>query len=195
MKTVLAMLMAMSVSVLAGYTYEIKDGDYFIVRSLSGSQSILFTGGGGHDLNLFDNSRADVQNTSSLAEGYGGIWDITAGGYSSITVGDGEIHDLAIGTYATAHLSGGWIDRIWSYYGVPDSSRITLVCNPGYQITYTGSLATAISGTWQDGSAFSIQLVNPSGNSPVLSNMTIIPEPTTILLVCAGGLFLKHRRK
>jgi hypothetical protein len=63
MKSVLVILMLMSVTVLAGYTYEIKDGDYFIAISLNDSQSMLVTGGGGYYLNLFDNSQTIVPNT------------------------------------------------------------------------------------------------------------------------------------
>lgn len=141
-------------------------------------------------------STALINNTSPLiSEGNGGIWQIRPGAYSSIIINDGEIHRLSFSSYATAHISGGQFDQIWSYYASPDAARITLICNPGYQITYTGGLATAISGIWRDGSAFNIQLVNPSGNSPVLSNMTIIPEPMSIFLLGLGGLLIVRKNK
>jgi hypothetical protein len=47
MKTVLAMILAMSVTVFAAYDYVIQDGDHFGAISLSNSQTMLVTGGGG----------------------------------------------------------------------------------------------------------------------------------------------------
>jgi hypothetical protein len=46
MKTVLAMLVVMSVSVLAGYDFTITDG-YFEAKTLTDSQTMLVTGGEG----------------------------------------------------------------------------------------------------------------------------------------------------
>jgi hypothetical protein len=185
--------LVLSASAVASYTYVIEEGDYFEAKSLTGTQSILVTGGGGYQLNLFYYSQAVIQDTSDLEEYKGGIWDITAGGYSNITIKDGAIHRITIGSYATAQISGGQIDQIWSSYATPDASRIMLTCNPGYQITYTSGIATAISGTWRDSSAFNIQLVNPSGRSSVFSNMTIIPEPTSLLLLAIGGLLIRRK--
>jgi hypothetical protein len=193
-KLVFIILLVLSASALASYTYTIADGMNFGDLILNDTQSILLTGGWGHYLDLNDFSSATINNTKSLiSEGNGGIWRIYQNGYSHLEMSGGEIHQLLPGTYSRSLLSGGRIDQIWSYYGVPDPSRITLVCNPGYQITYTGSFVTAISGTWRDGSAFNIQLVNPSGSSSVYSNMTIIPEPATMLLLAVGGMLLRRK--
>jgi len=194
MKTLVAILLLMSATLIAGYDFEIKEGDWFGAQTLTGTQSMLVTGGGGDALTLFDHGRADIQNTSPLVEGYGGIWQIMAIGYSHLAITGGEIHRLTIGTYATAHISGGQIDQIRSSYFGPDASRITLTCNPGYLLSYTNGVVTGISGTWWDGSDFNIQLVNPAGSSTVFSNMTIIPEPATMLLLGLGGVFLRRRQ-
>jgi hypothetical protein len=192
MKTFSAVLLLLSATLIAGYDFEIKDGDY-VSKSLTGSQSILVTGGGGVSLALWESSHAVIQNTSPLVEGYGGIWQITAGGYSNLSISGGEIHRLTIGTYATAQISGGQIDQIRSAYFGPDASRIILTCNPGYLLSYTNGVVTGISGTWRDGSDFNIQLVNPAGSSTVFSNMTIIPEPATMLLLAVGGVLIRKK--
>ncbi|HML76396.1 MAG TPA: PEP-CTERM sorting domain-containing protein [Anaerohalosphaeraceae bacterium] len=116
-----------------------------------------------------------------------------AGGYSDITISGGEIRRLTIGTYATAQISGGQIDQIWSSYFLPDANRIILTCNSGYLLSYTNGVVTGISGTWRDGSDFNIQLVNPAGSSTVFSNMTIIPEPATMLLLAVGGMLIRRK--
>ena len=54
-----------------------------------------------------------------------------------------------------------------------------------------------LTGTWGDDSGFSIQLVNQAGFDPVIDNIafTIVPEPATLLLITAGALALRRRRK
>ncbi len=140
-----------------------------------------------------DHSQATIIKTSPLVEGDGGIWEIRATAYSNLTFTGGAVHRLTIGTYATAQISGGQIDQIWSSYALPDPSRIILTCNPGYLLSYTNDIVTGISGTWRDGSDFNIQLVNPAGSSTVFSNMTIIPEPATMLLLAVGGMLIRRK--
>ncbi|HML76697.1 MAG TPA: hypothetical protein PKB02_19555, partial [Anaerohalosphaeraceae bacterium] len=187
MKRFMMLLMGLSLPALAGYTYEVQDEDYFVAMTIENSQTMLVTGGGGYYLNLFDYSQAVIKNTSPLVEGYGGIWEIHATAYSNLAFTGGAVHRLTIGTYATAQISGGQIDQIWSSYFLPDANRIILTCNPGYLLSYTNGVVTGISGTWLDGSNFNIRLVNPAGSSTVFSNMTIIPEPATMLLLAVGG--------
>jgi len=193
MKCLVMLLMGLSLPALAGYTYEVNDGDWFGAKTLTGTQSMLVTGGGGDALTLFGYSQAEIKNTSPLVEGYGGIWQITAADYSHTVITGGEIHTLLIGIYATAQISGGRIDQIRSSYALPDASRIVLTCNPGYLLSYTNSVVTGISGTWQDGTEFNIYFDNPAGSSTVFSNMTIIPEPATMLLLAVGGLLLRRK--
>jgi hypothetical protein len=46
MKTLVAILLLMSATLIAGYDFEIKDGDWFEAQTLTGTQSMLVTGGG-----------------------------------------------------------------------------------------------------------------------------------------------------
>jgi hypothetical protein len=46
-KLALLISLALSASALASYTYVIEDGDFFGAKTLTGTQSMLVTGGGG----------------------------------------------------------------------------------------------------------------------------------------------------
>ncbi len=46
MKWFMMLLVGLSLPALAGYTYEVQDGDYFIGISLNNNESALITGGG-----------------------------------------------------------------------------------------------------------------------------------------------------
>jgi hypothetical protein len=45
-------------------------------------------------------------------------------------------------------------------------------------------------GNWLDGPPFSIEYINVSGYQPVWQNITVIPEPTTLIQLGLGGLML-----
>jgi hypothetical protein len=47
MKTFATSLLLLSATLIAGYDFEIKDGDWFGAQTLTGTQSMLVTGGGG----------------------------------------------------------------------------------------------------------------------------------------------------
>jgi len=138
----------------------------------------------------------DIRNTSSpVIAGESGIHDIDVGGTSKLSISGGCVGAIGFFDNAIAILSGGQINGIRSWYSFPaNPNHVTLLCNPGYQLTYTGNVVTKISGTWLDGSAFSIKLHNYSGYSDMFSNMTIIPEPATMLLLGLGGIFLRRRK-
>ncbi len=160
-------------------------------------------GGGGDSLALHDNSFARIEGTSPLQEGYGGIWTLDMGGYSYLEFYGGEVHELSIGTYATAVLAGGRIDRIWSYQDAWQYGGDPPVLLPNPHITIIGDLdsvnhnieTNVLTGNWLDGTGFNIQLIDVDGYSPAIENIQFIPEPAALLLMGAGALLLRGKRK
>ena len=154
---------------------------------------------------LTQDSTGAVLGTSTLGSGTGGIWEARLGDSSVFSMLGGQVHEINMSNEATAILSGGFIEEIWSYqvaYQYDDSDPPQLVPNPYITIIYSGDLPTVdasdiLSGLWGNGGAFSIELHNVSGYSPVIENIQfeLIPEPATLLLFLAGIPLLKKRSK
>lgn len=191
------------VGISLAYTYEIYE--YSPSDILYNDESIIFYDEGGmYELTLFDSSSATINGTSDLIEGSGGIWLVSMSSDSSLEMSDGQIHELAIHNYATAYLSGGLIQQIWSsqnawtYAGDPP----VLVPNPHITIVYSGDLpdwdagTNILTGLWGSGDPFSIQLIDVSGYDPAIENIQfeLIPEPATIVLLGLGGLLIRKRK-
>jgi hypothetical protein len=173
------------VPAFAGYNYTITSG-YKGTLWLENNDILLMTGGGINSLTGADNSTLNISNTSPLAENSGGIWTLDLGGSSQLSFSGGQVYQMTVGGYATAVLSGGRIDEIWGYYFYPaNPEHIRVYCQSGW--TYQNGY---LSGQWLDNSAFNIKLVTKSG-SDVFSNMTIIPEPATMLLLAVGSLLIR----
>jgi hypothetical protein len=194
-------LLCCTVFAKADYTYTIDDG-YFPVLSLHDEETLLMRGGGGLDLNLDDYSQATIQDTSPLGKYSGGIWFLSMGGYTHLNFSGGEVHEFDIISAGRAVFSGGRIDEIRSYQYVEDipigdppvwipDPHIEIVCHDDYYWDQTTNILT---GRWFDDSAFSIQLVNVAGYDPVIENIFFTPEPSSLLLISIGGLFLRHGR-
>jgi len=192
-------LLCCTVFANADYTYTIDDG-YFPVLSLHDEETLLMTGGGGHDLNLNDYSQATIQGTTRLVEYSGGIWWLGMGGYTHLDFSGGEVHEFDIISGGRAVFSGGRIDEIRSYQDVEDipigdppvwipDPHIEIVCHDDY---YWNQVTNILIGRWLDDSAFSIQLVNVAGYDPVIENIFFTPEPSSLLLMSIGGLFLRR---
>ena len=133
----------------------IEDG-YTPSVTLEDHETLLMTGGGVGNITLKDYSSATILGTSSLEQGYGGIWTINSAGYSSLALSGGEVFQLAILSYATATLSGGRIDYIYSSQGawiqegdppvwVPNP-HITFVCDVESVFHNTGT--NLLTGNW-----------------------------------------------
>jgi hypothetical protein len=185
----------------ASYTYEVYT--YSLEnKHLFNEESILVDQQGGMDyLFLDDSSFALVQGTSIFEQGLGGIGHIELYDASSLEMSDGELVTLAINSNAKATLTGGWIFQIQSYQrattvipGNPPqvipNPHITIECLDHFYDTNTKLLT----GHWlDDGTAFSIQLVDVHGYSPAIQNIQFIPEPVTLSLLGLGILLLRRR--
>jgi len=198
---ILLIIIGFSIAGFTDYTYTITEG-YVDQPSLDNDESLLVTGGGTASFQMNDNSYANIQGTSTLGQGTGGIWQILLVDNSHVDFSGGQIHELAFNHDATAILSGGLIQRISSYqsaweYDQSDppqlvpNPHITMVCNLDYNYDTQTQLLT---GTWLDATSFSIQLVNVQGYDLVIENIQFIPEPVSIAFLALGGLLI-HKRK
>jgi len=197
----IVLLLCCIASVSSGYDYVITDG-FFGGLTLDDYESLLMTGGGRDELTLFDWSNATIQGTSALVKYSGGIWFLSMGGYTHLDFSGGELHELSIHSASRAVFSGGRIDEIRSYQYVEDipvgdppvwipDPHIEIVCHDDY---YWNQATNILTGRWFDDSAFSIQLVDVAGRDPVIDNIFFTPEPSSLLLMSIGGLFLRRRR-
>ncbi len=111
----------------------------------------------------------------------------------------GEVHEIGLGANGTAVLSGGRIDHlttsqsIWKWVGQPAelvwNPHVTMVCS-----THNYDTATKLlTGTWLDGTAFRIQLIDSAGYAATIDNIRFVPEPGTMLLLGLGGLLLRRK--
>ena len=100
---------------------------------------------------------------------------------------------------ATALLSGGLIETLWSYQiaweddgsgGLINTPHITIDCLDWSHDTSTNILT----GHWLDGTSFNIKLYDVTGYSPAIDNIQFIPEPVTVLLMGIGGLLIRKKK-
>ena len=197
---IVSILLCCTVSVSIGYDYEITD-EYFGGLTLHNEETLLMTGGGGHELNLDGYSQATIQGTSPLVEYSGGIWQLFIAGYTQLDFSGGEVHEFYILSGARAVFSGGRIDNIRSTQHVEDipvGDPPVWVPDPHIEIFcrdhHWNEIDNILTGTWFDDSTFSIKLVDVNGYDPVIDNIFFTPEPATLLLITVGGLLLRRRK-
>jgi len=95
-------------------------------------------------------------------------------------------------TNASATLTGGEVSNIRSFQVATIPHIEMLVRNYEYN-----QITNVLAGTWEDFSAFSIQLHDQAPWDPAIENIkfTIIPEPATLCLLGLGAFWLKRRRR
>ncbi len=150
-------------------------------------------------------SSVEVQYTSTPLSNNGGIWDIFVQENSQLLYLNGETEEITLSKNASAVLKGGRIDGIttlqqvfnvivgWDVHGNPLYNTHIEMFVKDY--SYDAS-TQKLTGTWGDGSAFNIKLINVAGYDRTIDNIkfTIIPEPASLLLVGLGGLLLRRKK-
>ena len=176
----------------SAYDYTISSG-YVTSITLNDKQTLLMTGGGIDLLTAYDHSIVAIENTLPLEIFSGGVWTLALNQNSRLHFSGGEVRNIYIYGDSTAVLSGGRIDNIRSYQrplsgDYPPSywdKHIEIIC-----LNYEHNESTnIITGLWVDESPFTIQLHDQTGYFPAITNIefTVIPEPTTLLLLSIGG--------
>jgi hypothetical protein len=182
------LLAVLSISAFAT-TYTVTDG-YFNSKTIGNEDTLLMTGGGGGSIWAEGNGILDIRNTSSpYVYGVSGISSITMNDNSQLYFSGGSLRLLGATDDATIVLSGGHIGEINVYYSSDNPGHLTVYCQPDW--TYENYY---LSGLWLDNTPFNIRLYSQGASSDVFSNVTVIPEPTTLAFLAFGGLWMRKRR-
>ena len=132
-------------------------------------------------INISDNANVHGINSYGTLNVYGGtIGQLYSWEYSTVNIYDGAIGSLVPQDSSTLNLHGGLI----TYLIAGSTTNIF-----GYDLTKTNTGGTygygQVTGFWRDGSSFIIELRGPG------TYINLIPEPTTLLLLCSGIFLLR----
>ena len=191
----LVIVVVLSASSLAGYDYTVTSGfaGSFVLEQ---QEQFLMTGGGVTSIEAWDYSFVSVQGTAPLAPGSGGVGTLDLLDNSCLALSGGEVGNFTIHESAMAVLSGGRIDALRSYQTVfaPDMGPHIEMIVKDYSFDEGSNRLT---GTWVNDSLFNIQLYNQAGYDAAIDNIyfTVIPEPTTLMLLGVGGLAVVRKRR
>jgi len=109
-KTIITMLglLVVGASLVQAAIYNIGPGDNFGNLTLVDYDTLLMTGGEGHNLGLYDWSLATIEDTAPLIDQYsGGIWKVDASSYSVFNFNGGEIKGVETWGDATVNMTDG----------------------------------------------------------------------------------------
>ncbi|MGD1043274.1 MAG: PEP-CTERM sorting domain-containing protein [Sedimentisphaerales bacterium] len=142
-------------------------------------------------VNIFDGSlgSASIHDYASINV-YGGTFsqNTVVEDFGIANIMGGTMKSLSSFNYSVTNLYGGSITD--SIYIGSTTSTINVF---GSNLTKTDTDGTygygQISGFWQNGLPFTIDLADPDK----YSRINLIPEPATFLLLGAGGLFLRKK--
>jgi PEP-CTERM motif len=160
--------------------------------------SVNISGGSLQEIQVFNSATVTFSQNATVytVAAYSGIVNMNGGTISNfISVGGrgsgicnmngGIVGGLSAKDASVINLRGGDITNYLS----ADSSSMIDVFGINLAKTNIGGKHNAgqITGCWQDGSLFSIDL----GNSGTYSRVNLIPEPATLFLFGLGGLMLR----
>ena len=178
------------------------------IHWLTGNNRSELTLNGGTVTNLMtnDTSAAVIEDVYS----YGEFW---THGDSSLVMNGGEVHWISTFGNSSVVLSEGLLEGLFSedqssveIRGGSITTRLvayesSVIDIYGYDFDYN-SLGGQwnegqLKGYWENGVPFSIDLLNWKRENGITYdhiNLHIVPEPSILVLLAVGGLFLRHRK-
>ncbi len=158
-------------------TLNMSGGNVFGLGALENS-TVNISGGYVAGLDLHDNATATISQNAS-------IYSAATFDSSILNMNGGTIDRLSARDTSIINLRGGYItDTI----GAMPLATINVF---GYNLAKTNTGGTygigQITGFWQDGSVFTINL----SGTDTYSTINLIPEPTTLLLLGVGAFLLR----
>ncbi len=170
-----ALTVGQSVSIDYAHNTNIDHGKQTGIRFLNGANSEVEFGfiGGNLNYSKYDTGSGNYALTSKLYDNYDifqVVFTLTGSNSYTMTVTEGSISDAA-------HAPSGW---------KPSDDN-----NPD-----VGNIIASWSGTFTGSSITGIQVYTEGGETSDqwFDNLTIVPEPATLILLSAGALLLRRKR-